>query len=151
MKIYKTQSEVEKDIKDGVLVVNEDVEFECSISTEAKIIVKGNITARDITAWNITARNITAGNITAGDITAGNITAGDITARDITAGDIKYYAVCLAYQNIACTSITAKRDKHCDPICLDGKLTIKPKEDDEVNKAIALLEAKGRLKDGKIL
>ena len=136
MKIYKTQREVEKDIKDGVLVVNEDVEFECSISTEAKIIVKGNITAG----------NITAGNITARDINAGDINAGDIAARDI-----KYYAVCLAYQNIACTSITAKRDKHCDPVCLNGKLTIKPKEDDEVNKAIALLEAKGRLKDGKIL
>ena len=136
MKIYKTQREVEKDIKDGVLVVNEDVEFECSISTEAKIIVKGNITA---------------GNITAGNITARDINAGDINAVDIAARDIKYYAVCLAYQNIACTSITAKRDKHCDPVCLNGKLTIKPKEDDEVNKAIALLEAKGRLKDGKIL
>ena len=126
MKIYKTQSEVEKDIKAGVLTVNEDVRFECSISIEAKIIVQGDINARDINAWDIDAGNINARNI-------------------------KYYAACLAYQNITCTSIVAKRDKHCDPVCLDGKLTIKPKEYDEVVKAIALLEAKGRLKNGKIL
>ena len=152
MKIYKSQNEVIADIKDGVLVVNEDVRFECSISIEAKIIVKGNIDAEDITAvdidaeditaWNIdawdidagniNARNIDAGNIDAWDINAGNINARDINAGDIDAGDIKYYAACLAYQNIACTSITAKRNKHCDPVCLDGKLTIKPKEDMEI-------------------
>jgi hypothetical protein len=171
MKIYKTQSEVEKDIKAGVLTVNEDVRFECSISIEAKIIVQGNINAWDINAWNIDAwdinawnidagnidardidaGNINAGNINARDINAWNINAGDINAGDINAWNIKYYAACLAYQNITCTSIVAKRDKHCDPVCLDGKLTIKPKEYDEVVKAIALLEAKGRLKDGKIL
>ncbi len=146
MKKYKSQNEVIADIKDGVLAVNEDVKFECSIAIEAKIIVQGNINAGDINAGDINAWNINARDIDAGDINAWNI-----NARDIDAGNIKYYAACLSYKNITCTSITAKREKHCDPVCLDGKLTIKPKEDDEVNAAIKLLTEKGKLVDGKIL
>lgn len=54
MKIYKTQSEVEKDIKNGCLTIEGDVKFECSISISASInITAGDITARDITAGNI--------------------------------------------------------------------------------------------------
>jgi len=84
MKIYKSQKEVDKDIKDDVLTIKGDVKFECSISIEASIkVVCGDITAGDITAGNINAGNINAGDITAGDITAGNITAGDINAGNI--------------------------------------------------------------------
>jgi len=172
MKIYKTQSEVEADIKNGVLAISGDVKFECNISIEASIIVtNGNITARNITArninaWDINAWNITAGNINAWDITAwdinardinaGNINARDInawdiTAWDITAWDITYYAFCSAYQSIKCTSIKSRRQKAQEPICLDGQLEIKPKEDEDVERATKLLEEKGRLKDGKIL
>ena len=165
MKIYYTQKEVEADIKNGVLTINGDVKFECCISIEASITAENitarnitawdinarNITAGDINAWNITAWNITAGNITAGDINAWNINAGDINARDINAWDISYYAFCCSYNSIKCTSIKAERDIHQEPICLDGKLEIKPTEDEEVTKAIKLLEAKGKLKDGKIL
>ena len=187
MKIYKTQSEVEADIKNGVLAIWGDVKFECPISINANIIITagditagditarnitacdinawninaGNITAWDITAGNITARNITAcdinacdinaWDITAGDINARNINAWDINARDINARDISYYAFCSAYQSIKCTNIKSERPKAQEPICLDGQLEIKPKEDDDVAKAIQLLEEKGRLKDGKIL
>jgi hypothetical protein len=192
MRTYKTQAEVEKDIKDGVLTIEGDVRFECSISIGASIVVRaGNITARDINAedinagdinacginardinacginaWNITARDINAcginaWNIKAGDINAWNITAGDINARDINAWDINagdinawnilYSAFCGVYNSIKCTSIKAEREKHSEPICLDGELTVKPKEDDEITKAIALLSEKGKLKDGKIL
>lgn len=42
MKIYKTQQEVEADIKDGVLVIEGDVRFECSISIQGSI---------DIISW----------------------------------------------------------------------------------------------------
>ena len=108
MKVYKTQAQVEKDIKNGVLAIDGDVRFECSINIEA----------------SINARNITARNITASDITARNITAGNITAWDINAWDILYYAVCFAYQNIKCLSIKAEREvsKH---FCLDGEITFK--------------------------
>ena len=152
MKIYKTQSEVEADIKNGVLAIEGDVKFECPISIDASIIITaGNITARDITAWDITAFDITAGNINARDITAFDINAWNITAGNITAWDISYYAFCSAYQSIKCTSIKSRRQKAQEPICLDGKLEIKPKEDEDVERAIKLLEEKGRLKDGKIL
>ena len=114
MKIYKTQAEVEADIKDGVLRVDGDVNFECSISIDAHLSIAGNINAGNINAWNINAGNINAGNINAGNINAGNINAGEIS----------YYAFCCAYQNIKCTSIKARRDRFHPPICLDGKLEI---------------------------
>jgi hypothetical protein len=103
MKVYKTQAQVEKDIKNGVLAIDGDVKFECSISIEASINAS-DINARNINAWNITAR--------------------DITAWNINARDILYYAVCFAYQNIKCLSIKSKREvsKH---FCLDGEITFK--------------------------
>ena len=53
MKIYKTQKEVEKDIKNGMLVVNESVEFKCSINIDASLKIAGDINARDINAKKI--------------------------------------------------------------------------------------------------
>ena len=134
MKIYKTQEEVIKDIKDGYLTIKGDVRFECHISISANIrVIAGNIIARDINAWNIVAGDINAGDIKAGDINAWDINAGDINAVDIKAwdikaGDILYYAFCGVYNSIKCLSIEAKREKHQEPICLDGKLEIIKKE-----------------------
>ena len=144
-KIYKTQQEVEKDIKNGVLAIEGDVKFECSISISASIIVTyGNINAGNITAGNITAGNINAWNINAGNITAGNITAGNITAWDINARDILYSAFCCVYQNIKCLSIKAKRTPSKEPICLEGKLEIKEPEQNSAEKeAMELLKSKG--------
>ena len=112
MKIYRTQQEVEKDIKDGILAIEGNVKFECSISINASIIV--------------TAMNINAGDINARDINAWNINARNITAGDINAGDILYYAFCCVYKSIKCLSIKAKRDIHHEPICLEGKLKFLP-------------------------
>jgi hypothetical protein len=144
MKIYKTQSEVEKDIKNGLLVIEGDVKFECSINIDASIVVTaGDLTARDITAgdisvknitaWNLTAWNISAGdisvkNLTAGDISAGdisvrNITARDITVRNISAEDISFYAICFAYSKFVCKSIKGRRD-NSKYGCLDGEVEI---------------------------
>ena len=138
MKIYKTQAEVEADIKDGMLNIDGDVKFECSISIKASINA-GDIDAGDIDAGNINARNINAGDINAGDIDAGdidarNINAWDINAKDINAGninakDILYYAFCCVYNSIKCKSIKAKRDKHQEPICLDGNIEYKDEEE----------------------
>jgi len=159
VKIYKTQRQVEKDIKDGVLAIKGDVKFECSISINASIVATaGIIDALDITAWNITAMGITAldiyalnidaGNITAGnidawdiyawgitamDIDARNIDAGDINAENIDAWDISYYAVCFAYNNIKCVSIKSKR-RNARHFCLDGEITIKKEEPKEIIK-----------------
>ena len=157
MKIYKTQQEVEKDIKNGVLAIDDDVTFECSISIDA-IINAYNINAKDINArdinavdinawdinaWNIDARDINAVDINAWDINAWDINAVDINAVDINAKDISYYAFCSVYNSIKCSSIKAKRDNHSEPICLDGKLEIKEQEDNVAIEAIKLLEEKG--------
>jgi len=135
VKIYKTNEDVIKDIKNGVLAIEGDVTFECSISISASIIVTaGDINASDITAVDINARNITAVDINASDITARNINARNINAwnitawGDITAGDISYSAFCCVYQNIKCLSIKARRTISKEPICLDGKLEIKEPE-----------------------
>ena len=48
MKIYKTQNEVERDIKDNVLALDESVEFQCSINIKASLQIEGNINARNI-------------------------------------------------------------------------------------------------------
>ena len=117
MKTYKNQAEVEADIKDGVLAIEGDVTFECSISIGASIVVTaGDINARNITAWDINAGNINAWDINAVNINAGDINAWDINAVNINAGDILYYAFCCVYQSILCTSIKAKREKHREPI-----------------------------------
>ncbi len=49
-KIYKTQQEVEKDIKNGVLTIEGDVKFECSINIPTSLI---RVIAGDINAGNI--------------------------------------------------------------------------------------------------
>ena len=164
MKTYNNIEEVKADIVDRVLKVDDDIEIAFDgFDIDANLICeniyskdgKRNINAGDINAWNINAGdinagNINAGNINAGDINAGDINAGNINAWNINAGEISYQAVCFAYQNITCNNIKGRRDnsKH---FCLDGEITIKSKEDEEVEKAIKLLEEKGRLKDGKIL
>jgi len=134
MKIYKTQKEIEKDIKDEVLTINGDVKFDCSFNIEASIkVIAGDIKARDIKARDIEAGDIEAGDIEAWDIEAGDIEVGDIEAwdikaRDIEAGNIIYYAFCSILGSIKCLSIKARRDNHSEPKCLDGALTIKEEE-----------------------
>jgi hypothetical protein len=118
MKVYKTQEQVEADIIDGVLKIDGDVTFKCDIHINA------DINAMNIDAWNIKAGNIDAWNIDAGDIKAWNIKAGDIKAGDIKALDISYYAVCIAYRAIECTSISGRRNNHRH-FCLDSDIVIK--------------------------
>ena len=145
MKVYKTQQEVEKDIKNGVLSIEGDVKFECSINIKASIIINaGNINAEDINAWNINAWNITAG-----DINAENINAWNINAGDINAGDILYYAFCCVYKSIKCFSIKAKREIHKEPICLDGKLEYKTQEKPKGKIKIRLAE--GQIVEGELI
>jgi len=138
MKIYKNQQAVEKDIKDNVLAIKGDVKFECSININASIIVEyGNIDAWDINAWNIHAgdihaRDINARNIDAVDIDAWDINAWDINAWNINARDILYYAFCCVYYSIKCFSIKAKREIHKEPICLEGSVKYKKKEEPKV-------------------
>lgn len=131
MKVYKTQQQIEADIKDGVLAIEGDVDFECSFFIPASIIVRGgniyalNIRARDIYALNIYALDIDVWDIDAGDINARGINAFNIYATNINAGDISYHAFCCVYGSIVCSSIKARRGTYKEPICLDGELKIR--------------------------
>ena len=150
MKTYKTQEEVERDIKDDVLVINESVEFKCSINLNASLKIIGDINAWNINAWdinawdinarkinawdinarkinarNINARKINAWDINAWNINAWDINAWDINARNINAWDILYWAFCVVYNSIKCKSIKGKRDNHANPITLDGVIEIR--------------------------
>ena len=161
MKIYKTQDEVEKDIKNEVLEIDGDVKFECSISILANIKVNAgdinaininaiNINAININAININARDINARDINAININARDINAGDVNARDINAWNILYYAFCCVYNGIKCLSIKAKRTPSQLPICLDGKLEIKEPEQSSVEKEAIELLKKNDYKISKI-
>lgn len=128
MKTYYSNEEVKRDINNGVLAIDDDIEIAFdgfSIDADIKcfyIYSKAlNINALNINAWNINARNINAW----------NINAWDINARDINARDINYYAVCFAYQNIKCQSIKGRREgaRH---FCLDGEIIIKEEEIEEL-------------------
>ena len=106
MKIYKTQKQIEADVKDGALVVNDDVKFEVSFKIEASLRIAGNISAGNISAWDISA--------------------WDISARNISARNISFYAVCFAYVKFICKSITGKRD-NSKFFCLDSEVVVKDK------------------------
>ena len=82
------------------------------ISITALDINVNDINALDINARDITARNIKARNISAEDIWGRDIYVKDITAQNIKADDISYYALCVAYNNIKCKTITGRRNKH---------------------------------------
>ena len=57
MKIYKTQAEVEADIKDGLLRVNDDIKIECNININASIICWDlncmNLNCMDLNCWDL--------------------------------------------------------------------------------------------------
>jgi hypothetical protein len=96
-----------------------------SCSIIASNIKAGDITAFDIEASNIKARDIDAWNIRARNIEARNIEARDINATNaIIARDISFYAVCYAYENIFCRSITGRREDNSKYFALDGKVFI---------------------------
>lgn len=162
MKIYKTQQEIEVDIKNGALDCNyKDVKFECDININEDIINAYNVTAKNINsknifvygniiANNINAKNIRVNNIIADNIIADEIIADDINSKNITADYISYHAFCCVYHSIKCKTFKARRDNSNEPICLDGELKIIPDKNGEVENAIKLLELKGIIKDGKI-
>ena len=141
MKTYNNIEEVKKDIVDGILKVNDDIEINFDgFEIDADVICH-NIHSKG-GRRSITARNINALDINVLDINARNITAWDINAWNITALDISYYAVCFAYSNIRCKSISGRRinAKH---FCLDGEITYKTEKEDKTEEAINLLKEKG--------
>ena len=127
MKIYKTQTEVDRDIVDNTLTIQGDVRFEFHLKMEARLIVKaGNIEAWNIEAWNIEAWNIKAWNIKAENIT--------------------FYGVCWSHFSFKCKSIAGRRT-NSKYFCLDKEVEIVPDVpspiSDSTTEAIELLKKNG--------
>jgi hypothetical protein len=133
MKIYKSNEEVKKDIKDGYLIIEDDVHFDFEnviISANIKAnnidaynIKANNIDANNIKAYNIDAYNIKANNIDANNIKAYNIDANDIDANDIKANNIKC-AFCIAYNRFECVSVKGGRENSDNEIVFKEKKQI---------------------------
>ena len=102
MKIYKTQAEVEADIKDGLLKVDDDVKIECNININASII------CRNLYCW---------------DLDCGNLNCGNLDCGDLDCGNLSYYAIAVAYYKFKCKSVVGRRinSKH---FCLDSEVII---------------------------
>ena len=79
----KSNEELKKLVKDGKIVIDEDLVCDFNIDIEADLVIKGNLIARNIDVWNLDVWNIDAG-----DIDARNIDARNIDARNIDAWDI---------------------------------------------------------------
>jgi hypothetical protein len=108
MIIPKSNDELKALIKDGAIdCKGDDLFCDFNIDVEASII--------------------NARNIKAGDIKARDIKARDIKARDIKARDISYYAFCIVYKNIRCSSIKGTRENSFHK-CFDGEVIIKKKK-----------------------
>ena len=140
-----SNEQAEKLIKDGVLAVDDDVEIAFDgFSIEADIKCRNIYSKdyrRDINCKDIDCRNIDCMNINCEDIDCRNIDCMDINCKDINCWDINcgnidcrdisYYAVCFAHKSLKCTFIKGRRD-NCKHFCLNGEITFKEKDDDEV-------------------
>ena len=136
MKIIKDNEELKSYIVDGVAKFNESIECDFDICIDANIkaidiearnIEAHNIDARNIDSHNIKAINIEARNIKADDIEASNIDAHNIGAINIKAHNISYYAFCIAYLSLECSSIKGRRTNSIHK-CLDKEIEIKKTE-----------------------
>ena len=133
MKIIKDNEEFKSYIVDGVAKFNENILCYFDICIDADIdamnitawnIKARNVIANEINVWNITAADISSNSIIANDITAlGDITAADIGARKITARKINYWAFCIAYQSLKCSSIAGGRSNSIHK-CLDSPIEV---------------------------
>jgi hypothetical protein len=135
MKIIKNSGELAKlvDENKDLFLKDEDVRIEYQFTREE---------LRDIYCQNLYLEN---------DCKRFDFNGRDFNGWDFNGGKVSYYAFFNCIGSIKCESIEGRRTPHSKPVCLDGKLEIKPKEEEEVAKAIKLLEEKGKLKDGKIL
>ena len=120
MKIFKNNEELKELIKDGWIIINDDIQCDFDIDVEASINAN-NIKAYDINAWNI-------------------------NAYDIKAKNISYYAFCVTYNSIECESIKGRR-KNSFHRCLDGELIIKPSKKVS-DKCLQLQKENERLREG---
>ena len=112
MKIYKTQAEVESDIKDGLLKVDDDVKIECNININASII-----------CWNLDCMDLDCRDLNCMDLDCRELNCRDLNCGNLDCRDLSYYAIAVAYYKFKCKSVVGRRinSKH---FCLDSEVKI---------------------------
>ncbi len=110
----------------------------------------GNFNGWNFNGRDFNGRDFNGGNFNGWDFNGRDFNGGNFNGRDFNGKKVSYWTFFNCYGSIKCESIEGSRTPHAEPVALKGIEMIKP-EDDEVEKAIKLLEEKGRLKDGKIL
>ena len=117
MKIYKTQAEVESDIKDGLLRVNDNVKIECNISINASII------CWDLDCGNLECMDLDCKDLNCWDLNCWDLNCRNLNCWDLNCMDLSYSAVAFAYESFKCKSIKGRRNnsKH---FCLDSEVII---------------------------
>ena len=127
MKIYKTQQELEADIKDGLLKVDDDVKIECNININASIICWnldcGYLYCQNLDCWDLDCMDLDCGDLNCGDLNCMDLNCGDLNCKDLNCGDLSYYAIAVAYYKFKCKSVVGRRNnsKH---FCLDSEVII---------------------------
>ena len=138
MKIYKTQQEVEADIKDGLLKVNDDIKIECNININASIMCRdldcGYLYCQNLDCWDLDCMDLNCGDLNCMDLNCmdldcKDLNCMDLNCRDLHCGDLSYYAVAFAYESFKCKSIEGRRNnsKH---FCLDSEVIITGEENE---------------------
>ena len=127
MRIYKTQQEVESDIKDGLLRVNDNVKIECNISINASIIC-WDLDCGDLDCWDLDCGDLNCGDLNCMDLNCmdldcKDLNCMDLNCRDLNCMDLSYYAIAVAYYKFKCKSVVGRRNnsKH---FCLDSEVII---------------------------
>jgi len=122
MKIYKTQQELEADIKDGLLRVDDNVKIECNININASIIC-WNLDCMNLNCGNLNCWNLNCWNLDCRDLNCRNLDCRDLNCMDLHCRNLSYYAVAFAYESFKCKSVVGRRNnsKH---FCLDSEVII---------------------------
>ncbi len=115
----------------------------------------GDFNGGDFNDWNFNGGNFNGEdfngrNFNGWNFNGRNFNGRNFNGRNFNGKKVSYWAFFNCYGKLRCESIESRRVPHAEPVALGGIEMIKP-EDEEVEKAIKLLEEKGRLKDGKIL
>ena len=126
MKIYKTQAEVEADVKDRVLKIDDDVTFDCDINIKVHIICK-DLICWDLDCRNFNCRDLHCGDLICWDLHCLDIDCADLNCQDLHCRDLNYHAVAFAYKTFKCKSVKGRR-KNSKHFCLDSDIIITGKQ-----------------------
>ena len=135
-----TREELRDVYCNSLFLMNDDKRFDFNGGNfNGRNFTGGNFNGRnfngvDFNGWGFTGgdfngRNFTGRNFTGGDFTGRDFNGGDFNGSDFNGKKVSYWAFFNCYGSIKCESIECRRENHSEPICLDGELEIKTKEE----------------------